>query len=853
MAAALTVSVVLTAFELATASAANAGMWVVTSSADTGGACTYFCTLRAAISAANSSTGGDQITFNIAPNQPSLISVGAGASNPLPAITGSDVTIDAMTQPGTLIRLDDPDVGGGESGFVVEGQRVAIKGFRITRFDAFGILIHNGSESDVVIGNWIGTADGVTAAGTGAAGILIDGGTGGNTIDHNVLAGASAGSDGIDVHNSSNNILTGNYVGMTADGFSRLPNADTGIEINGDSQRNRIGGVTAAERNVVSGNSGIGVQLLGILQPDGRCQAPQNNLVEGNYLGVNAAGKKPSPYGNQGAGLEMGVCAQKNTVGGTAAGAANVASGNHDDGIQLDGGTGPAGTANVCNNTIQGNIVGLDPSGSSTRPNVDDGIDIGRGSCNNLVGGSVTGARNIVGGNQSDGVDVHEKNDAGAGTNGNSIVGNLIGLAANGSTPVANLQNGVHLRFTVQDNRVDGNVIAGNGGSGVLIETASARSNTIINNTIGTLSDGTTPRGNDSYGVYVTLGANGNRIEANTIAGNALDGVAIEQVSGSTTQTRQNPIIRNRIWSDGGLGIDLLPGDGVNPNDGTMSTAVGNLGLDFPVITQATTTSAKGTAPPGSVVELFSAQPGAGETYGEGAAFAGSVTTSSGGTWCIDGLSLGSLATATATDASGNTSEFAINVAASGSLSLCASPPRNTSAPTISGVARVAQALTAGPGGWSGTQPLSFGFQWERCDASGGACVDISGATGESYLLTRNDVGSMMRVLVAASNSAGSASAQSMPSAIVLPAPRVARLPEPTIIRSWGDPVKRLSRNANLKKRRFRARWKPFSRSTRVAFGAVFRNQKTTSSPFRFGGGGICRFQSLRGGVFMVC
>jgi CSLREA domain-containing protein len=770
MAAALTVSVGLTAFELATASAASAGMWVVTSSADTGGACTAVCTLRAAISAANASPGGDQITFTIAPNQPSTISVGAA----LPAITGSDVTIDAMTQPGTgHIRLDDPDAGGGESGFVVQGQRVTIKGFRITRFDAFGILIHSGSGSDVVTGNWIGTADGVTAAGTGAAGILIDGGTGGNRIDHNVVAGASAGSDGIDIHNSSNNILTGNYVGMTADGLSRLPNADTGIEINGDSHGNRVGGVTAAERNVVSGNSGIGVQLLGIPQPDGRCQAPQNNVVEGNYLGVNAAGKKPSPYGNQGAGLEMGVCAQNNRVGGTAAGAANVASGNHDDGIQLDGQTGPAGAANVCNNTIQGNIVGLDPSASFTRPNVDDGIDLDRGACSNLVGGSVPGAPNIVGGNASDGVDVHERNNAGAGANGNSIVGNLIGLAANGSTPVANLQNGVHLRFTAQDNRVDGNVIAGNGGSGVRIETASARSNAIINNKIGTLSDGTTPRGNASYGVYVTSGANGNRIEANTIAGNALDGVAIEQVSGSTT--RQNPIIRNRIWSNGGLGIDLLPVDGVNPNDGTMSTAVGNLGLDFPVITQATTTSATGTAPPGSVVELFSAQPGAGETHGEGAAFAGSVTTSSGGTWRIDGLCLGSLATATATDASGNTSEFAINVAVSGSPSLCLSPPRNTSAPTISGVARVAQTLTAGPGAWSGTQPLTFAFQWERCDASGGACVDISGSTGESYLLTRNDVGSTMRVLVAASNSVGSASAQSMPSGIVVSAPRVAR------------------------------------------------------------------------------
>jgi hypothetical protein len=93
--------------------------------------------------------------------------------------------------------------------------------------------------------------------------------------------------------------------------------------------------------------------------------------------------------------------------------------------------------------------------------------------------------------------------------------------------------------------------------------------------------------------------------------------------------------------------------------------------------------------------------------------------------------------------------------------------PNNDGLPTIGGVAQKGQALTADPGTWSGTQPLSFAYQWQRCDAIGVNCVAISGATARSYTLTISDIGSAIRVNVTGSNSAGSSSALAVATAAV--------------------------------------------------------------------------------------
>ena len=95
-------------------------------------------------------------------------------------------------------------------------------------------------------------------------------------------------------------------------------------------------------------------------------------------------------------------------------------------------------------------------------------------------------------------------------------------------------------------------------------------------------------------------------------------------------------------------------------------------------------------------------------------------------------------------------------------------PPANTAPPAVSGTAEAGQTLSASPGSWSGTVPLTHTYQWRRCDGAGAACGDVAGATGSTYVLAAADVGSTLRVVVTAMNSSGSASSTSSPSAVVV-------------------------------------------------------------------------------------
>jgi hypothetical protein len=73
------------------------------------------------------------------------------------------------------------------------------------------------------------------------------------------------------------------------------------------------------------------------------------------------------------------------------------------------------------------------------------------------------------------------------------------------------------------------------------------------------------------------------------------------------------------------------------------------------------------------------------------------------------------------------------------------------------------QTLTASPGTWSGSTPISYTYQWQRCDSTGGKCAAVSGATGVTYVVSSADAGSTLRVSVTATNSVGSATAASAP------------------------------------------------------------------------------------------
>ena len=104
-------------------------------------------------------------------------------------------------------------------------------------------------------------------------------------------------------------------------------------------------------------------------------------------------------------------------------------------------------------------------------------------------------------------------------------------------------------------------------------------------------------------------------------------------------------------------------------------------------------------------------------------------------------------------------------ISVSSGASSTPSPPVNTTLPSISGTPQDGQTLTANPGTWAGTQPISYAYEWQRCDAGGAGCAAI--ATGPTYPVTSADVGKTLRVRVTATNSEGSAAATSSATTVV--------------------------------------------------------------------------------------
>lgn len=122
----------------------------------------------------------------------------------------------------------------------------------------------------------------------------------------------------------------------------------------------------------------------------------------------------------------------------------------------------------------------------------------------------------------------------------------------------------------------------------------------------------------------------------------------------------------------------------------------------------------------------------------------------------------------TATNADGSTpaqsDPTAVVAAATSSAA-----PKNSSAPTITGIAKVGQQLTANEGTWSGN-PTTYSYQWQRCDADTASCSNVVAATAKTYGVRTADLGYRLRVAVTARNAKGSATANSAITAIVAPA-----------------------------------------------------------------------------------
>ena len=122
-------------------------------------------------------------------------------------------------------------------------------------------------------------------------------------------------------------------------------------------------------------------------------------------------------------------------------------------------------------------------------------------------------------------------------------------------------------------------------------------------------------------------------------------------------------------------------------------------------------------------------------------------------------------------------------------LVVTTTPPTNVSPPSISGNALEASTLTAAPGSWTGSTPMTYSYQWQRCNQ--GVCSDVGGATTADYLVPAADVGSTMLVSVTATNSVGSASATSAETSVIAAVP-------PSVVITSAPPSSTTGANATL-------------------------------------------------------
>ena len=359
------------------------------------------CTLRAAIQEAVDLAGADNIHFNIGGGAPHTIQPGSA----LPDIdNGGAVTIDGSTNPDftttPVIELDGTNLAGGETCLNVEQTGVTVRSLIINNFPGSGIYTQ--VATGVYEGNWIGIDDdGTTAQPNGDYGIEIDGSdnntVGGTTSGAgNVLSGQTTGGLFIGAGGEDNMVL-GNLIGTDVNGTADLGNGVNGVEIN-NADNNTVGGSTAAERNIISGNNNYGVFLS---------VGSTGNVIKGNYIGTNKTGTAAIQNTR---GININA-SPTNTIGGSASGEGNVISGNAMPGIWIEA---------VSNgNTIKGNLIGTRPDGTTALGNGGCGIVITGNSLNNNVGGTATGDGNTIANNGNDGVRVF------SGT-GNAILGNSI-------------------------------------------------------------------------------------------------------------------------------------------------------------------------------------------------------------------------------------------------------------------------------------------------------------------------------------------------------------------------------------------------------------------------------------------
>lgn len=421
-------------------------------------------------------------------------------------------------------------------------------------------------------------------------------------------------------------------------------------------------------RFTLGGNTVRGLQVVGFIGDGLEFTNGLGNVVECSLIGITDTNSAVA----NGNGINLNT-ASGNRIGGTNAAQRNVISGNTTAGIVASGATSGS-------NEILGNIIGLNLAGTTNRAN-SLGINL-NGAHNNIIGGTFAGARNLISGNSSHGVQITS-----SATN-NSVLGNYVGTDFSGTIDLGNTGAGVlvnssaSLNFIGDDVAGAGNLISGNNDGGIQINSATSTNNVILGNWIGVKADGSNALANTGHGIELTA-ARGTTIGGtNSGAGNIIAFNTLDGVNNPTASHTNNTIRGNSIYSNGDLGIDIAAA-GITGNDAGDADAGANLSQNFPVLTAATN-SLSGTEVWGTLnsaagltyaIDFYANVAVDGSGTGEGQFYLGStnVTTDGGGnaSFVITApvVTLGGrYITATATDPFGNTSEFGTNIFAASTV-----------------------------------------------------------------------------------------------------------------------------------------------------------------------------------------
>jgi hypothetical protein len=539
-----------------------------------------------------------------------------------------------------IIALDGADAGAGVTGLTIAGGNSTVMGLDIGGFSGDGIDLTT-IGTDTIQGNYIGTdVSGTRALANGGYGVGVVG-ISGNTIGGltdipgtgtgNLISGNTTG--GIELDGSSNTI-EGNLIGVDQTGNVALGNG-YGVVVLGPG--NTIGGTVAGAGNVISGNGGEGVFFYNATAGTG--PTPATGLVAGNLIGLGADGT--TPLGNRFYGVYVALDSRNVTIGGSTTAARNVISDNVGFGIITDGeanglvvqgnyigtdltgelalgnhgagvfisspgvlvggltatpGTGPgnvvsangngpddgggiAFSASASGDTAEGNIVGLDASGTTPLGKfpeagiVSDGPDV-------TIGGTAAGAGNIISGDL-EGVVLETAN-----ATADMVQGNYVGTDISGTHAVANLY-GVVIASGATNNTIGGtaagagNVISGNTTDGVLIASNGTTGEVVAGNFIGTDNTGNAVLLNVGNAVEIDAGAQAT--VSGSVTGNVSNAGTIDlsepgllNITGNYTQLAAGTLALGVGGATAGTQFDQLNVSGTATLAGTLSVSLLN-------------------------------------------------------------------------------------------------------------------------------------------------------------------------------------------------------------------------------------------------------------------------------------